>query len=122
VRIGFQAERLDPSRGGAETYVHRFARDLLAAGHEVHLFAADFDEAPEGAILHHVLQRGLTRPERDVRFARAVAKATRRADLDVAVAVGRTFGASVLQPHGGTLPGSRRISRRPSVDGSTCLL
>jgi len=111
VRIGFQIERLDPSRGGAETYVHRFARDLLAAGHEVHVFAADFEEAPEGAILHHVLQRGLTRPERDVRFARAVAKATRRADLDVAVAVGRTFGASVLQPHGGTLPGSRRQNR-----------
>ncbi|MEA3366642.1 MAG: glycosyltransferase family 4 protein [Planctomycetota bacterium] len=111
MRIGFQVERLDPSRGGAETYVHRFARDLLAAGHEVHVFAADFEEVPAGAILHHVLQRGLTRPERDVRFARAVAKASRRAGLDVTVAVGRTFGASVLQPHGGTLPGSRRQNR-----------
>ena len=112
MKIGFQIERLDPSRGGAETYVHRLARDLLAAGHEVHLFAAAFEDPPDGATLHHVLPRGLTRPERDVRFARAVGKATRRAGLDVAVAVGRTFGASVLQPHGGTLLGSRRQNRR----------
>lgn len=111
MKIGFQIEHLDPARGGAETYVHRFACDLLGAGHEVHLFAAGFVEEPEGAVLHHVLQRGLTRPERDLRFARAVGKATRRANLDVAVAVGRTFGATVLQPHSGTLGGSRRQNR-----------
>jgi len=108
VKIGFQIEHLDPARGGAETYVYRFARDLLAAGHEVHLFAAAFGVDLEGAMAHHVLQRGLTRPERDLRFARAAAKAARRADLDVVAAVGRTFGANVLHPHGGTLPGSRR--------------
>jgi len=112
VKIGFQIEHLDPSRGGAETYVHRLARDLLAAGHEVHLFAADFEDEPQGAILHHVLPRGLTRPERDLRFARAVERATRRAGLDVAVALGRTFGATVLHPHGGTLGGGRRQNRR----------
>ena len=112
MKIGFQIERLDPARGGAETYVHRFARDLIADGHEVHLVAAAFEDTPEGATLHHVLPRGLTRPERDLRFARAVARATRRAGVDVAVAVGRTFGATVLQPHGGTLPGSRRQNLR----------
>ena len=116
MKIGFQIEHLDPSRGGAETYVHAFARELLAAGHEVHLFAADFGAEPEGAVAHHVLQRGLTRPERDLRFARAAAKAARRADLDVVVAVGRTFGANVLQPHGGTLPGSRRQNLRRIAD------
>jgi len=112
VKIGFQIERLAPSRGGAETYVHRFAQTLLAAGHEVHLIAAAFEDEPPGAILHHVLQRGLARPERDWRFARAAGKAARRAGLDVVVAVGRTFGANVLQPHGGTLGGSRRQNRR----------
>lgn len=112
MKIGFQIEHLDPARGGAETYVHRFARELLAAGHDVHLFAADFGAELEGAVAHHVLQRGLSRPERDLRFARAAAKAARRADLDVVVAVGRTFGANVLQPHGGTLPGSRRQNVR----------
>jgi len=108
VRIGFQIEHLDPARGGAETYVHRFATDLIAAGHEVHLFASGFASEPAGAIAHRVLRRGLTRRGRDLRFARAAGRAARRADLDVVVAVGRTFGANVLQPHGGTLGGSRR--------------
>ena len=108
MKIGFQIERLDPARGGAETYVHRFAQTLLAAGHEVHLLAEDFISAPSGAVTHIVLRRGLTRSERDWRFARACGRAARRAGLDVVVAVGRTFGANVLQPHGGTLGGSRR--------------
>jgi UDP-glucose:(heptosyl)LPS alpha-1,3-glucosyltransferase len=108
MKIGFQIEHLDPARGGAETYVHRFAQDLLAAGHEVHLFAAGFASEPAGAVTHHVLRRGLTRAGRDLRFARAAGRAARRADLDVVVAVGRTLGAGVLQPHGGTLGGSRR--------------
>ena len=111
MKIGLQIEHLDPSRGGAETYVHRLAQDLLAAGHDVHLFAAGFEDEPEGVVVHHVLQQGLTRTERDLRFARAVGKASRRANLDVVVAVGRTFGATVLQPHGGTLGGSRRQNR-----------
>jgi len=108
VKIGFQIERLDPARGGAETWVVRFTERLLAEGHEVHLFAAECPRAPEGAVFHHVMRRGLARPQRDIRFARAVGRASRRAGLDVVVAVGRTFGANVLQPHGGTLPGNRR--------------
>jgi UDP-glucose:(heptosyl)LPS alpha-1,3-glucosyltransferase len=112
VKIGFQIERLDRARGGAETYVHRFAQALLAVGHEVHLFAEDFVSAPQGAITHIVMRQGLTRAESDWRFARASGRAARRANLDVVVAVGRTFGANVLQPHGGSLWASRRQNLR----------
>ena len=49
MKIGFQIEYLDPARGGAETYVYRFAEELLAGGPEVHLFAGGFGKAPEGA-------------------------------------------------------------------------
>jgi UDP-glucose:(heptosyl)LPS alpha-1,3-glucosyltransferase len=108
MKIGFQIEHLDPGRGGAETYVYQFATELLAAGHEVHLIATSFGSTPRGAYSHRVMRRGVTRWSRDLRFARAAGRAARRAELDVVVAVGRTFGASVLQPHGGTLPGSRR--------------
>ena len=119
MKIGFQIEHLDPARGGAETYVHRFAQTLLAAGHEVHLLAEDFVSAPAGAVTHIVMRHGLTRAERDWRFARACGRAARRAKLDIVVAVGRTFGANVLQPHGGTLAGSRRqnlaLIRNPAL-------
>jgi UDP-glucose:(heptosyl)LPS alpha-1,3-glucosyltransferase len=112
MKIGFQIEHLDPARGGAETYVYRFAKTLLAAGHEVHLFAEESAAAPQGAITHIVMRHGLTRAESDLRFARASGRAARRANLDVVVAVGRTLGANVLQPHGGTLFGSRRQNLR----------
>lgn len=108
MRIGFQIEHLDPLRGGAETYVAQFARQLVGAGHEVHVFAAGFANPPAGVITHHVMARGLSRPERDVHFAWSAQRAARRARLDVTVAIGRTFGADVLHPHGGTLLGSRR--------------
>jgi UDP-glucose:(heptosyl)LPS alpha-1,3-glucosyltransferase len=108
MKIGFQIEHLDPARGGAETYVYQFAGDLLAAGHAVHLVAMAFGSTPRRAYTHRVMRRGLTRWDRDMRFARAAGRAVRQAGLDVTVAVGRTFGADVLQPHGGTLLGSRR--------------
>jgi UDP-glucose:(heptosyl)LPS alpha-1,3-glucosyltransferase len=59
-----------------------------------------------------VLRCGLSRPERDWRFARAAGRAARRATLDAVVAVGRTFGADVLQPHGGVLAAGRRQNLR----------
>jgi len=108
VKIGFQIEHLDAARGGAETYVYQFTQQLLAARHEVHLIASAFGSTPAGAFTHRVMRRGLTRWGRDMRFAHAAARAARRAGLDAVVAVGRTLGATVLQPHGGTLQGSRR--------------
>jgi UDP-glucose:(heptosyl)LPS alpha-1,3-glucosyltransferase len=108
MKIGFQIEHLEPARGGAETYVSQFAHELLAAGHEVHLIAGAFGATPKGAFTWRVMRRGLTRWSRDLNFARAAERAAHRAGLDVCVAVGRTFGADVLQPHGGTMRGSRR--------------
>ncbi|MGB2613411.1 MAG: glycosyltransferase family 4 protein [Phycisphaerae bacterium] len=108
MKIGFQIEHLDPARGGAETYVYHFAEELVAAGHQVHLFAAGFAQSPPGTVTHRVLRCGLSRPERDWRFARGAGRAACRAKLDVVVAVGRTFGADVLQPHGGVLAAGRR--------------
>src|SRR5262245_49777468 len=45
-----------PARGGAETYVADLCRRLVAAGHEVHLYAREWDAAalPPGLHLHHV--------------------------------------------------------------------
>ncbi|MCX5685522.1 MAG: glycosyltransferase family 4 protein, partial [Planctomycetota bacterium] len=108
MKIAFQIEHLEPARGGAETYVSQFAHELLAAGHEVHLIAGAFGATPKGAFTWRVMRRGLTRWGRDLHFANAAERAARQAACDVVVAVGRTFGADLLQPHGGTIRGSRR--------------
>ena len=45
MRIGLVIERFDPQRGGVEQWTWQFARWMLAAGHEAHVFARSF--APE---------------------------------------------------------------------------
>lgn len=98
MRIGFETELFDPARGGTEVYVSRFARQMLAAGHEVHLFSGDFREPPAGARLHRVT------PYHPAALQAAIAAA----GLDVVVGTGRRPGMNVFQPHGGTFLGSRR--------------
>lgn len=98
MRIGFETKNFDPARGGTEVYVSRFARLMLAAGHEVHIFAEDFQAWPRGAHLHRVIPY----------HARAIERSVAAEGLDVVVGSGRGLGMSVFQPHGGTYRGSRR--------------
>jgi UDP-glucose:(heptosyl)LPS alpha-1,3-glucosyltransferase len=98
MRIGFQIEHLDPARGGAETYVDRFSRTLLAAGHEVHVFTEGHRDLAEGVKVHTL--RRYT--------AHAAQTAAEAEKLDVVVGVGKCLGMNVYQPHGGTFLGSRR--------------
>lgn len=100
MRIGFQIEHLDPARGGAETYVCRLARQLVAAGHEVHVFTESADDPLPGVHLHTVRP---FHPEK----ARAAATA---AELDLIVGTRRGMGMHVFQPHDGTFMGNRRHS------------
>lgn len=100
MRIGYQIDRLDASRGGAETYVVRMVRRLLADGHEVHVFTGRAVDPPPGAIAHAVVPYG---PD-------AAAAAVRSAGLDVVVGSGRCLGFDVLQPHGGTLAATWRAN------------
>lgn len=108
MRIGIQIRHLDPRRGGTEIYVHQFARELIRRGHAVHIFAHDWREEPPGAVMHHIMVRGPTRWHRFENFGRACVKAAVEASLDVVLDTGRSYGASVLQPHGGTTLGSAR--------------
>lgn len=98
MRIGFETEQFDPARGGTEVYISRFARQMLAAGHEVHLFASEFREPPAGARLHRV------QPYHTAAVQAAIVSEA----LDVVVGSGRRLGMNVFQPHGGTYLGSRR--------------
>lgn len=98
MRIGFQTDHFDPRRGGAEIYVRRLARHLVAAGHEPHIFTGD-DCAPEPGIRVH-----LVRPY----GPEAVRDAAAALRLDLVVGTGRCLGMHVFQPHGGTYLGSRR--------------
>lgn len=101
MKIAFLIERLDPSRGGAETYVGDFTAMLAAEGHDVHVFSRSDSVVPRGVTLHPVSVRGVGRAWRTLSFARNVRKMLARERFDVVQGVGKTCTQDVYQPHGG---------------------
>lgn len=102
MRIALVIGRYDAKGGGAERWTDQHTRQLLAHGHEVHLFARSFREAPPGASCHavDVGRRGLV-PQR-LRFAERCEAALRRASFDVIHDMGDGWYADIFMPHHGT--------------------
>jgi len=101
LRIGLVIDAFSPSRGGGEAYVVNLARELLARGHEIHVFADRWDEEWEGVHYHRVPARwpGKTLPM--MVFALRSARAIEEHDLDVIHAVGKALGMNLFNSHGG---------------------
>ena len=105
MRIALNYRRVDPSKGGAETYVADLARRLIARGHEVALYAESwYDEAIDPAVRRvYVPAPGRTRGSRTWGFADA-SEAMLRADADrhdCSVGFINTWHHDILIPQGG---------------------
>jgi UDP-glucose:(heptosyl)LPS alpha-1,3-glucosyltransferase len=105
MRIALTYQRVDPTRGGAETYVVDLATRLLHAGHRVDLFAHEWrdDCLPPDVTTHRVPISGLTRWERIWSFAANSERALREAEGEIDCTVGfiNTWHQDVLIPQGG---------------------
>src|SRR4051812_21928526 len=105
MRIALTYHRVDPTGGGAETYVVDLATSLVRAGHGVDLFAHEWrdDCLPPGVATHRVPVSGLTRWERIWSFAANSEKALRAAESGIDCTVGfiNTWHQDVLIPQGG---------------------
>jgi UDP-glucose:(heptosyl)LPS alpha-1,3-glucosyltransferase len=101
MRIAFLIERLDPARGGAETWVAQFSARLAAEGNDVHVFARAGGRVPAGVELHPVTVSGIGRGMRTLSFGRNVDRMLAREKFDIVHGVGKTWSQNVYQPHGG---------------------
>lgn len=105
MRIALTYHRVDPTRGGAETYVVDLATRLVRAGHRVDLFAHEWREEslPPAVTTHRVPVSGLTRWERIWSFAVHCERALRAAGAGIDCSVGfiNTWHQDVLIPQGG---------------------
>src|SRR5436190_23354202 len=74
-----------PARGGCETYIADLLRRLDADGHEVHLYASQWDPAalPGSVRVHSVAEKGWPRFLRPWRFSQACREAISHARHDV---------------------------------------
>ena len=103
MNIAFCYENVLPARGGCETYISDLARRLVADGHEVHLYASQWDAAalPETMHYHALPTSSGPRFLRPWRFARACESALQGANHDVSLGFDKTWGQDVLYPQGG---------------------
>ena len=82
--------------GGAELYVQRLITALLAAGHDVHLYAEHWEGAPAAVTLHRVPVTA-SRALKPLRFAEAVSQSLALLDYDVVFSLERTVSQDVYR-------------------------
>jgi UDP-glucose:(heptosyl)LPS alpha-1,3-glucosyltransferase len=101
--IAFCYERVQPRRGGCETYIAALAKRLVADGHDVHLYARHWDEAalPGGIHYHRVDMPRCPRFLRPWYFGAACRKLLSAATHQVSVGFDKIAGLDVLYPQGG---------------------
>ena len=105
MRLALNFQRIDPSKGGAETYVVDLCHRLIRAGHQVDLFANSWkaDALPPEVVAIRVEAPGWTRWQRTWNFARNSERALREveADYDCTIGLINTWHHDVIIPQGG---------------------
>lgn len=96
MKIGVFRRRWSP-HGGAERFTAEFLRALVAAGHEVHLFAADWSGPAEGVTLHRVPIVAAGSTLRTLSFAWFAPRLARATGLGVVVSFERTLAQDVYR-------------------------
>jgi UDP-glucose:(heptosyl)LPS alpha-1,3-glucosyltransferase len=88
-------------RGGAEGYLVDLCTRMADEGHEVNVYAEQWDETDMRIHFHRVRTIPFPKSLRLLSFAIRATKEIERAGYDVTLGVGNTLKADVLQPHGG---------------------
>lgn len=101
MRIALSIDTFSRTKGGAEQYLVDLAKRLSHHGHEVHIFASRWDEMGDGLSFHKVPIIPFPKSLRLASFAINNARSIRGEHFDIALGLGNTLVANVLQPHGG---------------------
>jgi len=114
MRLAVNFREVDPSRGGAETYVVDLCRLLVGLGHEVTLYAERWapGNLPPEVRCVAVPAPGRTRLGRTLAFARNSEEALGRGDHDCSVGFINTWAHDVLIPQGGVHGASLEANAR----------
>ncbi len=103
MRVALVMERLEASRGGAETSTGQFIRHLLELGVTVRVVTRSPIAPESGMAVHQVAVSGATRAGRSAAFARAAERLARTLDVELVHAISPCLAADVYEPRGGTV-------------------
>ncbi len=112
MHLALNFQRVDPSRGGAETYVADLCRALARGGHRVDLYAESWadDCLPREVNVVPVTGPGRTKLERIWNFADNSERAMRQGGHVCSVGFINTWAHDVIIPQGGVQEGSLRAN------------
>jgi UDP-glucose:(heptosyl)LPS alpha-1,3-glucosyltransferase len=126
MHLALNFQRVDPARGGAETYVADLCHNLVRGGHRVDLYAESWAPGalPPEVNTIAIASRGLSRLERILSFGRNSEAAISAAHHDCSIGFINTWGHDVIIPQGGIQSGSLRANaqRFPSLARRAYLL
>ena len=114
MHLALNFQRVDPARGGAETYVADLCRHLVLSGHRVDLYAESWAQgalAPQVNTIP-VAASGHTRLERLLSFARNSERALSHTSHDCSIGFVNTWFHDVIIPQGGVRGGSLAANAR----------
>lgn len=116
MRLAIVFQRVDPTQGGAETYVADLCRFLVHENHQVDLIAAEVnaDALPPGVVWHKTPVDGFTRLSRIWSFAKNSEQILLDLEgtVDCSIGMINTWGQDILIPQGGVHPASRDHNAR----------
>jgi UDP-glucose:(heptosyl)LPS alpha-1,3-glucosyltransferase len=119
MHLALNFQRVDPNRGGAETYVVDLCHRLVRAGHRVDLYAETWREGvlPREVRCIAVAAPGRTKLARIMSFARNSEAALSQATFDCSVGFINTWHHDVIIPQGGVQSGSLEANAKRFPEG-----
>jgi UDP-glucose:(heptosyl)LPS alpha-1,3-glucosyltransferase len=101
MRFATAIHNFSRSKGGAERYLVDLCSRMAKEGHEVHVYAEQWEERIQGIHLHRVKTIPFPKSLRLLSFSIRATGEMKRGDYNVTLGIGNTLEADVLQPHGG---------------------
>jgi UDP-glucose:(heptosyl)LPS alpha-1,3-glucosyltransferase len=101
VRIALNIYKFLPSKGGGERYLVSLANQLVERGHEVHIFANEWENRNNLIHFHTIPVIRYPKFFKEISFVINSWRRLAKSDFDIIQVVGRALGMNVFNPHCG---------------------
>ena len=103
MKVALVCKKYSLQEGGLERYTYFLSRELIRAGHEVHVFANTWQEEP-GIIIHRVPMVRLSSPAKNLSFAFFTNRALSEIKFDIIHSMERIFYQDIFRVSDGINP------------------
>ncbi len=101
MRIALNIYKFLPSKGGGEGYLANLANQLIERGHEVHIFAGEWENRNNQMHFHTIPVIRYPKFLKEISFVINSWRKMAKNDFDIIQVVGRALGMNVFNPHCG---------------------